>query len=145
MTTIMTTEVEAPAQRTASSTWRGGMCCDVVAGGFQLRVDEPASAGGTGSGPQPTDLLLASVASCFSLAVAYVARKRSIALNGLTVTATGTYDGPGFRSIAVDGRMGCTVQETEILLRAAQRVCYVTNTLRSDVQVTFAARAASGT
>ena len=36
-------------------------------GGFELVVDEPVTQGGGGSGPQPTDLLLASIGSCVAL------------------------------------------------------------------------------
>ena len=79
-----------------SSRWDGGLRAVVDAGGFELIVDEPESVGGTGRGPQPTELLLASVASCFTLAVAHSARKRDIELAGLHVDVTGTYDGPRF-------------------------------------------------
>jgi hypothetical protein len=44
------------------------------AGGFDIVVvDEPQSSGGTNTGPQPTDLQLASITSCFTLAMAYTA------------------------------------------------------------------------
>jgi putative redox protein len=35
--------------------------------GFEIVVDEPAAHGGSGTGPQPTDLLLASVGSCLAM------------------------------------------------------------------------------
>ncbi|TDQ64848.1 putative OsmC-like protein [Actinomycetospora succinea] len=112
------------------------MRCTVDAGGFPLTVDEPPEAGGTGQGPQPTELLLGAVASCFTLAVAHSAAKRGIDLRGLTVTATGTYDGPRFTAIAVavhaDAPQG---EELERLATAAERVCYVTNTLRGSPPV----------
>ena len=76
--------------------WDSGWRCTVEAGGFQLVVDEPPSAGGTGTGPMPTEYLLAAMASCYALAVQWAAGKRGITVPGLTVTATGTYDGPRF-------------------------------------------------
>jgi len=106
-------------------------------------VDEPESAGGTNSGPQPTDLLLASVASCFTLAVAYCARKRAISLDSLSITVTGIYDGPRFRSIVIDSRLGCDSADVELLVHAAKRVCYVTNTMQSEVDITVHANVAS--
>ena len=67
----------ADAQRSVSARWDGGWRAVVTAGEFELRVDEPVTVdGGTGTGPQPTELLLGAVASCFTLAVAHVARKR---------------------------------------------------------------------
>lgn len=118
------------AVRTVEATWEGGLRCSVRAGRFLLTVDEPESAGGTDAGPQPTDLFLASVASCFTLALAYTAAKRGIALGAVEVHTTGVYDGPSFAEIAVTVR--CDPQPTDLdgLLAAAERVCYVSNTLR---------------
>jgi len=45
--------------RTVRTRWSGGMRAVTDAGGFELVVDEPVTQGGGGSGPQPTDLLLA--------------------------------------------------------------------------------------
>ena len=120
------------AERTVSAVWEEGLRCSVDAGGFPLTVDEPTSvAGGTGRGPQPTELLLASVSSCFTLAVAHSAAKRDLDLRGLRVDATGTYDGPRFVAIRItvhaDAPQG---EELTRLIAAAERVCYVTNTLR---------------
>jgi uncharacterized OsmC-like protein len=116
--------------RTVDATWEGGLRCTVRAGRFELTVDEPESAGGTDAGPQPTDMLLASVASCMVLAVAWVARKRGIGLGDLRVTTTGVYDGPRFAGISVRVRCDPEPAEFDKLLAAAERVCYVSNTLR---------------
>jgi uncharacterized OsmC-like protein len=130
------------AKRTVESTWRGGWRCDVKAGDFALTSDEPESVGGTNSGPQPTEIFLASIASCFTLAVAYSAQKQSIALHELTVTVTGIYDGPRFRAITISSRLGCDPADVGPLVKAAEKVCYVTNTLRSGVELVFEAAAA---
>lgn len=127
----------SPPPRTVSGEWKGDWLCEVQAGEFQLTVDEPVSAGGSNLGPQPTDLLLASVASCFALALGFAARKRSIELTSLNVDATGEYDGPGFRSIRVLARIGCPQEELKRLLTTAERVCYVTNTLRGGVELSI--------
>ena len=111
----------------------------MAAGDFNVAVDEPESVGGTNSGPEPTLLLLASIASCFTLAIAYSAQKQSIALEDIRVTVTGTYDGPRFRAIKIDSRVGCESADVEPLVRAAERVCYVTNTLRSELEITVEA------
>jgi putative redox protein len=131
--------------RTVSARWLGGFQVQLTAGPFDLRVDEPESAGGTGTGPQPTDYLLASVASCFALAIAYSARKHAVALPGpLSVTATGTYDGARFSriEIAVAGQLPHGMAER--LLASAERVCYVTNTLRRPPEITIRLVAAGG-
>ena len=111
------------------ATWRGGWLCSVDAGGFPLTVDEPPSVGGTGRGPMPTDLLLASLSSCYALALAWAARKRGIDLPDLVVAATGTYDGQGFGALELTVRTSLPLEEIEPLLEPAKRVCYVSNTL----------------
>jgi putative redox protein len=125
----MSGRAERGATNTAVATWRGDWLCTVEAGGFQLTVDEPPEAGGGGRGPMPTDLFLASIASCFALALAWAARKRGVDLPDLTVTATGTYAGPRFRSLAITVRTGLDAPLVTPLLESARRVCYVTNTL----------------
>jgi uncharacterized OsmC-like protein len=122
--------------RTVRSRWDGELRAVVDAGGFPLIVDEPASVGGTDQGPQPTDLLLASVASCFTIALAYSARKREVELSGLDVEVTGTYDGPRFCHLRIavhaDQPGGA---DLEALISAAERVCYVTGTLRRSPEI----------
>jgi uncharacterized OsmC-like protein len=115
--------------RNVSAQWLGGYRVDVTAGPFELRVDEPETAGGDGTGPQPTDLLLASVASCFVLALVYAARKRDVELASVSVDVTGTYDGPRYSDIAIEVS-GLPDEQAERLIASAERVCYVTNTLR---------------
>lgn len=111
--------------------WHGGMRCTVVAGGFPLTVDEPPEVGGTGQGPQPTELLLGAIASCFTLALAHSAAKRGVELQGLRVEASGTYDGPRFSTLRVDVHADApTGDDLKRLIATASRVCYVTNTLR---------------
>ena len=81
------------AERTVRTRWNGGMRAVTQAGNFEVVVDEPATSGGTDTGPQPTDLLLVSVSSCLALALAWVARKRGVDLLGLDVIAVGRYAG----------------------------------------------------
>ena len=98
------------------------------AGGFRLTVDEPLLAGGTGRGPMPTDLLLASLSSCYALALIWAARKRGIDLPDLTVTATGTYAGQKFGALLLTVRTSLPAEQVAPLLEPAERVCYVSNT-----------------
>lgn len=120
---------ERGGTNSAVATWQGDWLCSVQAGDFELIVDEPPEAGGTGRGPMPTDLLLASLASCYALALAWAARKRGVDLPDLTVTATGTYAGPRFRSLALTVRTSLAAHLVTPLLEPARRACYVSNTL----------------
>ncbi|HET6989151.1 MAG TPA: OsmC family protein [Kribbella sp.] len=137
------TDDRVTADRSVDSVWHGGYHCSVEAGSFTLQVDEPEEVGGANLGPQPTDLFLASVASCFTLALSYAARKRSIDLTELTVRATGRYDGLQFGAVHVEARIGAPEAALDRLVEAAERVCYVTNTLRSGVRLTTRAVASS--
>lgn len=124
-------------ERAASARWDGDLRAVVDAGGFQLIVDEPESVGGTGRGPQPTDVLLASIASCFAIAMAHVARKSGAGLSDLNVTATATYDGLRFSTVAIALTSTAAAETLERLIPLAQRVCYVTNTLRQPPEITI--------
>jgi uncharacterized OsmC-like protein len=122
--------------RSVNATWREGYQVDVTAGRFRLRVDEPETAGGTDTGPQPTDYLLAAVASCFAMSLAHSARKRGLDLPPIEVNVTGTYDGPRFVDVAIEVVADLPDAEVGRLIAAAERVCYVTNTLRQAPAVT---------
>jgi uncharacterized OsmC-like protein len=101
-----------------------------------IAVDEPLSAGGSDTGPGPTELLLASLGSCFTLAVGHVAAKRGIPVAAIEVVVTGTYDGPSFRDLAVEVYIDAAEERIDELLERAKAVCYVSNTLRRGPTLT---------
>jgi hypothetical protein len=63
--------------------------------------------------------------------MAYSASKRSVELAGLRVRATGIYDGPRFSAIRLSVQADAPDPDRlRQLVPMAQRLCYVTNTLR---------------
>jgi putative redox protein len=118
---------------TARALWTGGWRCEVEAGGFSLVVDEPPSVGGTGTGPMPTDLLMASLSSCFALALSWAARKAGFDLPDLEVSATGTYDGQRFSSVVLTVESSLPEDQLTPLFEPAKRACYVSNTVEPGV------------
>jgi uncharacterized OsmC-like protein len=119
-----------------TATFHGGFSATVTARDHEVQVDEPETSGGTDTGPQPTDLLLVSVSSCFALALAFVARKRGVDLLGLDVTAIGRYEGLKFCEISLSISSDSPRSVVEDLLPEAKRVCYVSNTLQRQPELT---------
>ena len=115
--------------------WEGGWRCRVSAAGFDLIVDEPPEAGGTGTGPMPTEYLLAALASCYALALRWAAGKRGVSLPDLAVTATGIYDGPRFGALQFLVVTSAPADVVSPLIQPALRVCYVSNTIASSPPV----------
>ncbi len=133
-----------PGASSVTARWEGGWRCRVAAGGFDLVVDEPVSAGGTGAGPMPTEYLLAAAASCYALALAWAAGKRGVRLPDLAVTATGTYDGPRFSRLRLAVASTAPPELIEPLVRPALAHCYVSNTIASAPPVEVVLAGAAG-
>jgi uncharacterized OsmC-like protein len=128
------------ADRLVTARWLGGYQVDVMAGEFQTRVDEPVRVGGTNTGPQPTDLFLSAVASCFVMSLAHAARKRDLELSSIEVDVTGTYEGTRFSRIQISVRIPVPQDTAATLIASAERVCYVTNTLRASPAISVVNR-----
>jgi len=63
-------------------------------GKHDLRVDEPPEAGGTDSGPRPTELLGASLAGCIAITVEMYADRKGWDVGELEVDVEMGYEGP---------------------------------------------------
>ncbi|PYL26860.1 MAG: hypothetical protein DMF37_00540 [Verrucomicrobia bacterium] len=59
---------------------------EIVTGKHRLRADEPVSAGGGDTGPDPYDYLLAALGVCTSMTVGLYARRKQIPLENITVS-----------------------------------------------------------
>ena len=62
-----------------------GFVQEIVIGPHRLVADEPITVGGTDTGPNPYDILLASLGSCTSMTVALYARRKQWPLESVTV------------------------------------------------------------
>ncbi|HLJ13697.1 MAG TPA: OsmC family protein [Bryobacteraceae bacterium] len=62
-----------------------GFAQEIHAGRHRIVADEPASAGGTDTGPSPYELLLGALGACTSMTVAMYARRKAWPLQEVTV------------------------------------------------------------
>jgi len=81
-----TTGQEVPRPRTVTVHGSAaGFAQEIAIGQHRLFADEPASVGGTDTGPNPYDLLLAALGSCTSMTVAMYARRKRWPLESVAV------------------------------------------------------------
>jgi putative redox protein len=105
-------------------------------GGHDLRVDEPAEVGGTGTGPSPTQLLGASLASCVAITVEMYARRKGWEIGPVEADVEMTYEGPVPRRFDVGLRLPASLEEEQrrrLLAIAAK--CPVHKVLAGEAEV----------
>lgn len=67
--------------------------------GHKIIVDEPVKCGGEGKGPNPIELFLASLASCFIISVKMHAMRLKVPVDSIDVYVEGCFDIRGFLAI----------------------------------------------
>lgn len=122
-----------------TATWLRGFEARVETRGHVIAVDEPLEDGGTDAGVMPTDLLAASIASCFCLALAFTAGKRGRELPGLQVAVRRFRAGRELRieRFEIEARAEVPEDELAALMEPARRVCWVSNTLAHGVELSY--------
>lgn len=106
--------------------------------GHTLTVDQPTDAGGEDTAPTPTELFVASLASCVAFYARRYLARHDLPTDGLAVDATFEMGARPARVAAVDLRLhlppGVPESRREPLLAVASH-CTVHNTLRSEPDV----------
>ena len=108
-----------------------------IEGGHSILVDEPVVAGGTDTGPSPTRLLAASLASCIAITMEMYAGRKGWDLGEVGVDVDVTYDGPAPKSFAASLWLPADLsdEQRERLLVVARK-CPVHKALAGETPVT---------
>lgn len=112
-----------------------------IEGGHKLTVDEPVEAGGGDTGPSPTRLVAAGLASCVAVTMEMYAERKGWEIGAVEVDVEVEYEGFAPRSFAVTPRLGegPSEEQRERLLEIAAK-CPVHRVLASETPVTFSAQ-----
>jgi putative redox protein len=112
-----------------------------IEGGHTLLVDEPLEAGGTDTGPSPTRLVAAGLASCVAVTVEMYAARQGWEVGAVEVEVDAEYEGHAPRSFAVTLRLPAELsdEQRERLLVIARK-CPVHKLLVGETAVTVSGR-----
>ncbi|MDO8483776.1 MAG: OsmC family protein [Candidatus Limnocylindrales bacterium] len=132
--------------RSVRADWRGGyrVELEIRDGRFSLVCDETPEDGGADAGPMPSEMLFASVASCFAMAIAWAAQKRRQEMPDLEVVVSGRYDRPQRRYdrleiVASSSLAADEPDRFDALILLAREVCWVTRTIEPGIAISIRA------
>jgi putative redox protein len=110
-----------------------------IEGGHTIRVDEPTAAGGTDTGPSPTRLVAAGLASCTAITMEMYADRKGWDIGPVEVDVDVTYQDYSPLSFAVTLRLpaGLSDDQRERLLAVACK-CPVHKLIAGETEVVIA-------
>jgi putative redox protein len=116
-----------------------GFAHDVeIEGGHTIVVDEPVAAGGTDTGPSPTRLVAAGLASCVAVTMEMYAERKGWDVGAVEVEVDVEYEGFAPRAFTVTPRLpsGLSEEQRRRLLEIARK-CPVHRALAEETPVAF--------
>ena len=121
-----------------SVTHDGGDRFSIAIRGHVLHIDQPEPDGGSDTGPTPTELFIASLASCVAFYARRYLKRHNLPEEGLTVTAEAQSGAKPSRvatmTISVTLPEGVPAEKRQALLAVASH-CTVHNTLTHPPEV----------
>lgn len=115
---------------------------------FSFLIDEPASFGGTDTGPNPLEYALAALAGCMNIVIHMIAKERGVEIRSLKLTVSGDLDPSrlmgqptenrsGFQSVEVIADIDSDASATELdeILRLSELRCPVSDNLSEATPV----------
>ncbi len=123
----------------AKAVWKKNYQVEVKARQFNIDVDEAPMFHGDDTGMMPTELFLSSVATCFCLALVYVARKQNVELSDLRVNVTGEVNTKNctFTRLFIKVGSSLATEALEEMISAAKKYCYVSNTVNRSCPIEY--------
>lgn len=121
--------------------WKKRYQVSVTARQFEIAVDEAPQFGGDDTGMMPTELFLASVASCFCLSLVYAARNKKVEISDMRVDVLGIIDIKNFTfsKIIVKIRSTLETQKLEDIIGLAKKYCFVSNAVIKSCPIEYEA------
>lgn len=114
----------------------------ILIGQHVVVVDQPSDNGGGDTGPTPTELFVASLASCVAFFAQRFLHRNGVDTSGLEVSAAYTWAEKPHRVGAIDVRVAVP-PISEALVQPLQRViehCTVHNSLHTPPEITITVR-----
>jgi putative redox protein len=115
-----------------------------IEGGHTIVIDEPVEAGGTNTGPSPTRLVAAGLASCIAVTIEMYAERKGWDVGPVEVDVDAEYEGFAPRSFTVTLRLpeGLSEEQRGQLLVIASK-CPVHKLLAGETKVVISDRVGS--
>lgn len=119
--------------------WKKNYQVEVRARQFNAPIDEAPEFDGDDTGMMPTELFLCSLASCFCLALVYVARKKQIKIKDMGVSVIGRKDLKNFRfaELVVEVESSLPTEDLQDIINEARNFCYVSKTITNASPIEY--------
>ena len=119
--------------------WKKRYQVEVTARQFRVENDEPPKFGGDDMGMMPTELFLASIATCFCLALVYAAKNKKIKLDDVSVKVFGDKDIKNFIFNRIIVRVITSLPQHNLdeIMPLAKKYCFVSNTVTKSCPIEY--------
>ncbi len=123
----------------AKAVWKKNYQVRVEARQFTVDTDEPPEYRGEDTGMMPTEMFIASLASCFCMSLVFVAKKNRIVLKDMQVEVGAEADTQNFRYSKLIVKVSSTLPDDQVegLIGQAKKYCYVSNTISETCPIEY--------
>lgn len=128
------------------ATWKKNYQVEVRARQFSVPIDEAREFHGDDTGMMPTELFLGSLASCFCLALVFVARKKRFELKDMRVNVKGEKDLKNFifSKLIVEVDSSLPSETLRGIIPLARKYCFVSNTVSKSCPIEYVQKDSGG-